>query len=87
MTARPEPSKTWVICEQCEDGYSYHDCGEDTCCCLYPEPNIVCDTCDGKHGWYIDEWFGESIRQDELDRILIYRKQQADLIKDKLGLP
>jgi intein-encoded DNA endonuclease-like protein len=23
----------WIECEHCEDGYSYHDCGEDTCCC------------------------------------------------------
>lgn len=33
----------------CEDGYSYHDCGEDACCCLYPENNVQCDECDG-HG-------------------------------------
>jgi hypothetical protein len=45
----------WVECEQCEDGYSYHDCGEDTCCCLNPENNVVCDTCDGEGGWYICE--------------------------------
>lgn len=32
----------------CEDGY-YHDCGEDCCCCLHPEPNRACDECKG-HG-------------------------------------
>jgi len=43
----------WVDCENCEDGYSHHDCGEDTCCCLDPLPNVVCDWCDGKGGWYV----------------------------------
>lgn len=28
-------------------GYSYHNCGEDTCCCLEPEDNVVCDWCRG----------------------------------------
>lgn len=67
-------SKTWVICEQCEDGYSYHDCGEDSCCCLNPEPNVVCDTCNGKGGWHIDECFGDSIYQSDLDQILEARR-------------
>ena len=31
----------------CEDGYSYHDCGEDTCCCLDDSPNVKCDECGG----------------------------------------
>lgn len=43
----------WEDCGQCEDGYSYHDCGEDCCCCLYPEPNVVCDQCDGNGGWWL----------------------------------
>ncbi len=34
----------------CYEGYSYHSCGEDCCCCADPEPNVVCDLCDG-HGW------------------------------------
>lgn len=38
-------------CDQCEDGYSYHDCGED-CCCLDPEPNVRCEQCGGKGGWH-----------------------------------
>jgi hypothetical protein len=42
----------WVQCESCGgDGVSGHDCGEDCCCCLNPEDNIVCDICDGKGGW------------------------------------
>lgn len=41
----------WKECWNCEDGYAYHDCGEDTCCCLDPEPNVVCDVCNGEDGW------------------------------------
>ena len=65
---------TWVICQQCEVGLSYHDCGEDSCCCLDKSPNVVCDTCDGKGGWTIEEDFGGSIYQDELGQILIARE-------------
>lgn len=43
----------WENCWNCEDGYSYHDCGEDTCCCLDPQPNVICDICDGEGGWYV----------------------------------
>ncbi len=32
------------------EGYSSHDCGEDTCCCLDPEDNVLCEQCAGK-GW------------------------------------
>lgn len=42
----------WVDCPNCEDGYSSHDCGEDTCCCLDPVPNVVCDWCNGEGGHY-----------------------------------
>lgn len=38
-------------CWNCEDGFSDHDCGEDTCCCRYPEPNVVCGVCRGYGGW------------------------------------
>lgn len=41
----------WRNCYNCEEGYSYHDCGEDCCCCLNPEPNVRCDICYGKGGW------------------------------------
>lgn len=46
-------SMLWVDCWNCAgDGYSDHDCGEDTCCCLFPEDNVECDTCDANGGWY-----------------------------------
>jgi len=38
-------------CEDCEDGASYHDCGEDTCCCENPMANVRCDHCGGG-GWH-----------------------------------
>lgn len=42
----------WVGCwAGCEDGY-YHDCGEDCCCCLDPEPNVPCSECLGRGGWH-----------------------------------
>ena len=38
--------------ERCWDcggeGYSGHDCLDDTCACLEPEPNVICETCDGE---------------------------------------
>jgi hypothetical protein len=34
------------------EGLSHHDCGEDCCCCLYPEDNVRCDVCDGEGGWW-----------------------------------
>ena len=43
----------WQDCWNCEEGYSYHDCGEDTCCCIDPQPNVVCDICNGEGGWYV----------------------------------
>lgn len=36
----------------CDDGYDEHDCGEDSCCCAFPEPNVICDRCHGYGGWY-----------------------------------
>lgn len=42
----------WRECWNCGgECYSDHDCGEDTCCCLYPEDNVPCDICDGRGGW------------------------------------
>jgi len=34
----------------CDEGY-FHDCGEDTCCCLDPEADdlVPCEVCHG-HG-------------------------------------
>lgn len=46
-------SQVWTECYNCEDGFSDHDCGEDCCCCVDPYPNITCDICEGKGGWYV----------------------------------
>lgn len=44
----------WEECWNCGgSGYSHHDCGEDCCCCFYPEDNVECDICDGKGGWHV----------------------------------
>ena len=45
--------KEWIECD-CDDGYSHHDCGEDTCACRYPIPNVICDKCKGRGGWYVE---------------------------------
>jgi hypothetical protein len=47
--------REWEPCWNCEDGYTGHHCGEDTCCCKFPEDNVTCDICDGKGGWFRDE--------------------------------
>lgn len=42
----------WRQCYECGGtGFSSHDCGEDSCNCLYPEDNVPCDTCQGAGGW------------------------------------
>jgi len=43
----------WSDCYACDEGHSHHDCGEDTCCCLNPEPNVKCDICNGDGGWWV----------------------------------
>jgi len=36
-------------CPNCGgDGVAGHECGEDCCCCQYPEDNVRCDICGGK---------------------------------------
>jgi hypothetical protein len=41
-------------CENCGgEGYVDHDCGEDSCWCLDPEPNVPCDICGGDGGWKV----------------------------------
>jgi hypothetical protein len=50
--ARCGSSMHYERCDQCEDGFDGHDCGEDCCVCLYPEDNMTCDICDGRGGWY-----------------------------------
>ncbi len=43
----------WANCGNCDDGFTGHDCGEDCCCCAYPEDNVTCDICNGKGGWMV----------------------------------
>lgn len=50
--ARCGSSCDYQRCGDCEDGLSGHDCGEDCCCCLYPEDNVTCETCDGTGVWH-----------------------------------
>lgn len=46
-----EESIWWIDCPNCGgSGFSSHDCGEDCCVCIDPEPNVVCDWCGGKGG-------------------------------------
>jgi len=35
-------------CDYCEDGFDGHDCGEDCCCCEYPDENVPCQMCLGR---------------------------------------
>lgn len=38
-------------CTECHGQGGYHDCGEDTCCCLDPgEITEICTACKGR-GW------------------------------------
>ena len=44
--------KRYVDCYNCGgECFSYHDCGEDTCCCVNPVDNMTCDICEGDGGW------------------------------------
>jgi hypothetical protein len=43
-----------VDCWQCQGEGGFHDCGEDTCCCLDKEEITVdCEECDGE-GSYLE---------------------------------
>ena len=36
-------------CRNCAgEGYTHHDCGDDSCCCLNPENNVICHVCNGE---------------------------------------
>lgn len=43
----------WRPCAYCVDGFSGHDCGEDSCCCADPEDNVICDVCHGAGGFLL----------------------------------
>ena len=46
--------KTYVDCYNCAgEGFSHHDCGDDCCCCLAPEDNVLCEICKGNGGFYV----------------------------------
>ena len=56
---QPEPScpecgldLDWEDCTNCADGFVGHECGDDTCCCLYPQDNVKCQYCEGESGWF-----------------------------------
>lgn len=57
-------SGEWMVCEDCEDGLVGHDCGEDTCCCLNPVPNVLCKVCNGE-GIYKAERAREALAEDK----------------------
>ncbi len=52
--ARCGADAEFVNCSNCGgEGYSHHDCGEDCCCCINPEDNVVCNWCRGERGsWH-----------------------------------
>lgn len=53
ITNEDEPDGDWIECYDCDgSGEGEHDCGEDTCVCLHPEPD-ACRTCLGEGGWWI----------------------------------
>ncbi len=43
----------WIDCDQCDEGFSHHECGEDCCVCLEPENNVLCDFCQGSRGRFV----------------------------------
>lgn len=46
-------SLVWDECHECGgEEFSHHDCGDDTCYCFNPEPNVTCESCDGTGGHY-----------------------------------
>jgi hypothetical protein len=55
----------WLPCGTCDgegiDPWA-HDCGEDCCMCVNPEPNVRCDICRGRRGGYVCrscDWMGD----------------------------
>jgi hypothetical protein len=45
-----EPESCW----QCLGAGGFHNCGEDTCCCLDPEAlDDVCEECEGEGGYLV----------------------------------
>jgi hypothetical protein len=46
---REEPDDYRECCDACGGDGFYHDCGDDTCCCLNPDTDdlVNCDECGG----------------------------------------
>jgi hypothetical protein len=38
----------YVACWHCFGEGAFHECGEDTCCCLDKSPNVDCEECGGE---------------------------------------
>ena len=56
-----EDGELWQECDVCRgDGVSGHECGDDTCGCLWPEENRPCPKCDGDGGW--DDGLAQDVR-------------------------
>lgn len=54
LCARCGSSVDWEPCTTCGgEGVDGHYCGEDCCCCLYPDDNMPCDLCDGEGGFRV----------------------------------
>lgn len=58
----------WIDCDACIDGFTGHYCGEDTCCCADPEPNVVCEMCEGRGGRGIEQEKTMGIGAEDLER-------------------
>lgn len=43
-----EDISTGESCWSCMGEGGFHDCGEDTCCCLRPKLNVLCEVCKGE---------------------------------------
>jgi hypothetical protein len=54
MCEKHATEKMWATCWDCGgEGFTHHDCGDDTCVCLWPEDNMPCGTCGTKGGYYL----------------------------------
>ena len=42
----------WIECRECNGECDFHDCGEDSCCCLDPimSDRRICHNCRGTGG-------------------------------------
>jgi hypothetical protein len=54
----------WEDCWMCHGGGGYHDCGEDTCCCLDKESiDFDCGECGGEGGYLVCMYLPHSEEQ------------------------